>query len=206
MVVSNNAELSRRMFLFINKAWGYGDQNPDHYFIAPNYRMNDITGAVALGQLDKLEMSVNARVQTADALTAKINDVAGIKTPNVLPGSVHTYWKYCLNVDGDVIPGGAVGLATVLREQYGIFSAPRYIQKPAFQCQIFRDKVTFGKSQFPFTEARPEAVDYSPENFPGTFAGLEAILVMPWNEAYTDEHVDYIATAIRGAIEQLKQA
>ncbi len=33
-VVSNDSDLARRMFLFINKAWGYGDANPDHYFLA----------------------------------------------------------------------------------------------------------------------------------------------------------------------------
>ena len=107
-------------------------------------------------------------------------------------------------MDSDEIEGGAVGLASELRESYGIFSAPRYIQKPAFQCQIFRDQVTFGKSRFPFTEARPEAVDYSPEKFPGTFAGLEAILVLPWNEAYTSEHVDYIANAIISSVAKLR--
>lgn len=204
IVVTNDEQLSRRMFLFINKAWGYGDSNPDHYFLAPNYRMNDITGAVALAQLDKLEMSVNNRVATADMLSEKISNISGIKTPHVSNGSIHTYWKYCLNVDGNEIEGGAVGLATELRENFGIFSAPRYIQKPAFQCQIFRDQVTFGNSRFPFTEARPEAVDYSPEKYPGTFAGLEAILVLPWNEAYTEEHVDYIANAIASSVAKLR--
>ena len=47
LCVTNNDELARRMFLFINKAWGYGDAKPDHYFLAPNYRMNELTGAVA---------------------------------------------------------------------------------------------------------------------------------------------------------------
>jgi len=55
MVASNNEELARRCFLFINKAWGYGDKNPDHYFLALNYRMNELTGAVALAQLKNLD-------------------------------------------------------------------------------------------------------------------------------------------------------
>ena len=41
-------QLARRMFLFINKAWGYGDPQPDHYFLALNYRMTELAGAVAL--------------------------------------------------------------------------------------------------------------------------------------------------------------
>jgi len=101
-----------------------------------------------------------------------------------------------LSVDSQVVADGAVGLAKALKSEKGIFSAPRYIQKPAFQCEIFREQRTFGKSRFPFTLARPEAVDYNPEQFPGTFAGLESVLVLPWNENYTEEHVNYIAQAI----------
>ena len=51
--------------------------------------------------------------------------------------------------------------------------------------------------------ARPEAVDYSDDRFRGTYTGLERILVMPWNEKYTDEHVDYIADAISRAVDSL---
>ena len=48
------AAVARRVFLFINKAGGYGDPNPDHYFVALNYRMSELQGACALGQLPKL--------------------------------------------------------------------------------------------------------------------------------------------------------
>ena len=32
--VTNDANLARRIRLFVNKAWGYGDATPDHYFLA----------------------------------------------------------------------------------------------------------------------------------------------------------------------------
>ena len=47
--------------LFVDKAWGYGDPDPDHYFLALNYRMSELQGAVALAQLGKLEASVKQR-------------------------------------------------------------------------------------------------------------------------------------------------
>ena len=90
-------------------------------------------------------------------------------------------------------------VAAVLGEQ-SIASAPRYIQKPAFQCEVFRDQRTFGNSRWPFTQARPEAVDYTPERFPGTFEALEGVLVLPWNERYTEEIVDALAREIRAAV------
>ncbi|MBS1807131.1 MAG: DegT/DnrJ/EryC1/StrS family aminotransferase [Acidobacteria bacterium] len=203
LVVTNDDALARRIFLLINKAFGYGDPNPDHYFIALNYRMNEITGAVALAQLDKMYWSVQQRRRTANQLSELLIGVRGIETPYVAPGNESSYWKYCLRVDGAVIPGGAVGLAKKLKEERGIFSAPRYIQKPAFQCQVLAEQRTFGNSRWPFTLARPEAVDYSPSKFPGTFSGLESILVLPWNERYNDEHVHYIADSIHQAVNEL---
>lgn len=203
LVVSNDDALARRMYLFINKAWGYGDPNPDHYFLALNYRISELQGAVAVAQLQKLDGVISHRIATANKLTEKLQNLPGIETPWVDPRNIHTYWKYCLRVDSQVIPNGPVGLAKLLKEK-GIFSAPRYIQKPAFMCEIFQKQRTFGNSRYPFTLARPEAVDYDRTRFAGTFAGLESILVLPWNERYTNEHVDYIATEIHNAVNLLR--
>ena len=196
LLTTNDDALARRMFLFINKAWGYGDPKPDHYFLAPNYRMCELQGAVALAQLPKLKGVIERRQTTAQQLTAKLQGLSGITTPWIDPRNTHVYWKYCLSVDRQIVEGGTVGLAQRLKADWGIFSAPRYIQKPAFQCQVFTEQKTFGQSRFPFTLARPEAIDYNPAKFPGTFAGLEQVLVLPWNEAYTKEHVEYIAQAL----------
>src|SRR2546430_16092852 len=100
LVVSSDAALARRMFLFINKAWGYGDAQPDHYFAALNYRMCELQSAVALAQLQKLESVADRRVTAANKLTKMLASIPGIKTPPVAAGDVHTYWKYCLTVDG----------------------------------------------------------------------------------------------------------
>ena len=204
-VTTDDDALARRMFLFINKAWGYGDANPDHYFLALNYRISELQAAVALGQMQKLDFSVNSRIESANKLTAKLQDIAGVETPQISDGAKHVYWKYCLYVDDTKIDGGAVGLAKLLKEK-NIFSAPRYIQKPSFQCQIFTEQNTFGDSHFPFNLARAEAVDYSPEHFRGTFKALNDVLVLPWNERYTDEHIEYIAANVRAASEKLQIA
>ena len=204
LVVSDDPALARRAFLHVHKAWGYGDEKPDHYFLALNYRMSELQGAVAAAQLPKLPGVVSARIETADKLTGLLEGVPGIQTPVVEDGARHTYWKYCLRVDGDVIEGGSPALGAALGEQ-GIFSAPRYIQKPAFMCQVFRDQITFGTSRYPFTLARPEAVDYDPSLFPGTYSGLEDILVLPWNEKYTQEHVEFIGAAVTDAVEKLSR-
>ena len=202
-VATDDDALARRMWLFVNKAWGYGDPQPDHYFLALNYRLTELQGAVGLGQLPKLEACVAARQATAAALTAQLEGIAGIAPPFVAAGATHAYWKYIVMVDPAHVPGGSVALGAKLKER-GIASAPRYIQKPAFQCAVFRDRATFGTSGWPFTLADPAAVDYDPARFPGTFRALEQVLVLPWNERYTDEHVAFIASALRDAVSELR--
>ena len=68
---------------------------------------------------------------------------------------------------------------------------------------MIRDQRTFGNSRFPFTLARPEAVDYSRDKFAGTYDALASVLVLPLNEKYTNQHVAYVVDAIRDAAAQL---
>ena len=199
IVTSNHSEYARRCFLFVNKGWGYGDANPDHYFLAPNYRMNELTGAVALAQLEKLDFSVHSRIRRAEELSSLLSGIPGVSVPKAKPGCKHTYWKYSIDVDPEIIPDGTVGLGQRLKAA-GVFCAPRYIQKPAFQCEVIRDQRTFGNSRFPFNLATKEALDYSPERFPGTFEALSRVLVLPWSEKYQSHHVEYIAETIRTAV------
>jgi dTDP-4-amino-4,6-dideoxygalactose transaminase len=202
LVVTDDDALARRMRLFVNKAWPYGEPNPDHEFLALNYRLTELQGAVARAQLEKLETGVAQRIAMADRLTAALAGVDGITTPKPAAGDVHTYWKYSLRVDDTTIPGGPQALAAELKLG-GIASAPRYIQKPAFRCVMFEEQRTFGTSRFPFTLARPEALDYAEERFPGTFDALAGILVLPLNERYTEEHVDMLADAIVNSVGRL---
>lgn len=204
MVVTNDEKLARKMFLYINKAWGYGDANPDHYFMALNYRMSELQAAVAVGQLEKLETCVENRQKAAALLTELLQGIDGIETPVIADDATHTYWKYCLTVDDTKIEGGSVGMANLLKEK-NIFSAPRYIVKPAFMCQVFQEKNTLGTSQFPFNLAREGAVDYEMENYPLTAKALHDVLVLPWNEKYTEEHVRYIADNVRIAAGRLRK-
>jgi dTDP-4-amino-4,6-dideoxygalactose transaminase len=202
LVATDDPKLARLLNLFVNKAWGYGDANPDHYFLALNYRMSELQGAVALGQLPKLEAAVAKRIAMAELMHQKLKGLPGLAIPKMRSGDVHTYWKYCLRVDPAVIKGGSVALGRELKDRQ-ISSVPRYIQKPAFMCKIFQDQKTFGSSRFPFTLARPEVLQYEEARFPLTMKALQEILVLPWNENYSEAHVNHISDAIRDSIHQL---
>jgi dTDP-4-amino-4,6-dideoxygalactose transaminase len=208
IVVTADPAYARWMTLFSDKAWGYGDPNPDHYFLALNYRMTDLQGAVARAQLAKLDDCVERRRQTAALMTELVADVPGLTLPRPLPGATHVYWKYPLIVDPAVVDGGSDALGAALKKQ-GVFCAPRYSQKPAFECQVFTERKTYGRSQCPWScreRAGGGRIVYDAAEYTGTRQGLERVVVLPWNERYTEEHVRFVADAVRCAVEQLTGA
>jgi dTDP-4-amino-4,6-dideoxygalactose transaminase len=208
LVIASGERYSRRMRLFVDKAWGYGDPKPDHYFLALNYRMTELQGAVALAQLEKLEGAVARRIRVADALTERLRGIPGIRTPDTTPGCKHTYWKYALRVDPAVIDGGVDAFSARLKD-LGVLNAPRYIQKPAFQLQLFRERNTFGKSGFPFVgphRAGLPPLRYDPAEYPGSAEALAHVVVLPINEFYEDRHVEFVARRVSEAAGELQRA
>jgi hypothetical protein len=73
-------------------------------------------------------------------------------------------------------------------------------------CEVLRDRNTFGKSHFPYEgehrKGEPPVV-YDVADTPGTMEGLATVVVLPWNEKYTREHVEYIGGVIRSAAGEL---
>lgn len=199
LVVGNDTALLDEVRLWINKGWGYGQADPDHRTMALNGRITELQSAVALAQLKGLDAGVATRIANAEALSAALADVDGVAVPVAADGDVHSYWRYPLLVDPDVVPQGPTGLAAELRDR-NIASAPRYIQKPAFRCGVFADRKGLGESGFPFTEARPGALDHDPAGYPGTFGYLDRVLVLPWNERFDEHHVDALAAAIQRGV------
>ncbi|BCM90095.1 GDP-perosamine synthase [Abditibacteriota bacterium] len=197
LVLTKNPDLARRIRLFHDKAWGYGDPKPDHYFSAPNYRMTELAGAVALAQLDRVEGVVRDRQQSANAFLDKIADIPGVSSQLVSPRAQNVFWKVTLRIEPEAAGADVRQIGGRLKDEYGIVCAPRYVQKPAFECEVLRDKRTLGSSGWPIQDA----VWPTPDTLPGTYDALAHMLVLPWNENYTREHVEYIAASLRATLD-----
>ena len=205
IVCTDDDDIARRMFLFVNKAWGYGDQQPDHYFPALNYRLTELQGAVACAQLPKLDEVVAHRRMIAADLYSRLSHLAGIACPEDPENGTHSYWKFAFRVDADLIQGGAVELGSRMRAQ-GIACAPRYVVKPAFECQLFRDWHNSPVSSLPL-QNNPRGTQngalFDRGDYPGSVQGLEQVVVLPINERYRPHHVERVASAIVKAHREL---
>ena len=119
--------------------------------------MSELQGAVAVAQLEKLDSVVSDRIKMAARLRAKLDGLKGIESPLVGSKSVHSTGSFAFESKRRDFRR-AVAMARLLKEK-GIASAPRYIQKPAFMCEVFQKQRTFGSSNYPFNLASLEAPD-----------------------------------------------
>ena len=204
-LITSDDDVARALTLFRDKGSAKGDPDPDHYLLALNYRMTELQGAVARAQLQKLTRAVRRRRRTAERLTEQLGELPGITLPEAMPGSTHVYWRYALIADPAIIRGGCDGLAMALRSR-GVPCVPRFLRKLPFQWRMFTERKTYGRSRCPFScrvrDGGSEVV-YDAADYPGTIRGLEQVLVLPWNEFYTDEHVRFIARAIEESVRGL---
>lgn len=192
MCVTSEEKWRRQMKLFVDKAWGYGDPKPDHYFPALNYRLTELQGAVALAQLEKVDDVVRRRQESAEKFFQLMADTPNVGLPVVHPDATCSWWKIAFRIED---PSALDKLAGSLREA-GVPAAPRYIQKPAFDCQVMRD-------WFAANGRGPRAgvsYDERAEAYPGAYSGLAQVMILAWNEFYTDAHVEAIAKAIKEGI------
>lgn len=202
VLVTSDPEFSKRARLFINKGWDYGSAAPDHRFLAPNYRMTELQGAVALAQFERVGSFVDVRRRRAEELSSRLANLHGLRLPQQRPGSVHSFWRYVFHLPTGCHPDEVDAFAAALG-RHGIAASARYTRKPAFDCEMFVEQRTFGRSRWPFPLARAEAIEYSRDRFPGTYQALSGTVVLGWNERLESVDIEHIARCCEAAYESL---
>jgi len=198
MTITNNDAWAERGALFTDKGWNRTGWGPRAYlFLAPNYRMTELQGAVGLAQLRRLRDVVARRNHNGDRLTELISDAPGIRPQRVTPGGKQAYWLYGLVVDKNG-PYTAQQFADAMKAE-GIGAGAGYIGKPIFMCaEACCNQVTFGSSHYPYDhpKARP-GITYDDETCPVTTELLTRMVTMSITEFLTDHDIEDMARAVR---------
>jgi perosamine synthetase len=183
LVVTDDAALARRMRLFADKGWPRDTNERTYLFLALNYRMTELVGAVARAQLAKLQAVVDDRRATALRASKALDGLEGLIVPPD-PGD-HVYWQYPLVLETGDIHEWAEALTAE-----GVPANGGYLTSPLYGAPVLRDRLTYGSSGYPLP----------PDGFPPCPNAEELIyrrlLVLPWNENYSTEDVDDIVTAV----------
>jgi perosamine synthetase len=175
------------MRLFADKGWPR-DTGRHHLSFGLNYRMTELSGAVARAQLGKLPGVLAARRAAAARLVAAVGDLPGIHLPRDVES--HAWWLMPLVVSP---PRSAAGFAEVLRKA-GVPARSGYLDEPLHCAPALTDAPVYGASRYPLTS------HYGPGICPVAEQLVwQRLVVIDWNERYTDSHVDAVAETIRDA-------
>ena len=194
MILTNDQETYIRLKLFSDKGWDYqymGDR--DHAFLAPNYRMTEMQGAVGLAQLEKLREVVERRIVLGRLLTELIADAPGVETVPLPSDREVSWWNYIFHVTGHDPDEFCKAVSAE-----GVSMGAHYIKDPIYMRGDFLTKGhTYGSSQFPFNSPYvSREYHYGPELVPGAVEGLGTVVVRGIHEHMNEDDIRDTATAI----------
>ena len=205
VTITARDEWAERMLLFQDKGWtrkpGWGARA--YAFLALNYRMTELQGAVGLAQVKKVRAVVEKRMELGNHLTALIGGIEGVTPPPITAGSEHGYWLYPLRIDG----WSVASFAETLTEE-GIAAGAAYIGEPIFLCmEALAAKKTFGDSTHPFDGCHGgREIEYTRGMCPRAEDALQHMVTIGLNCNYTVKDIEDVAGAIRKVAEQLPRS
>lgn len=166
-------------------------RDPD--FLAPNYRMTELQGAVGIAQLKKLPWICGKRHAYGERLTEGIRDLPGILPPKVPEGGWSSYWFYMFRLDESQLACTRDQFALALRGE-GIPAIPGYIPRVLYLQKMFRERRAYPDSHFPFSLS---GVSYEPGLCPVAERILETAIRLPVSEFFTEKDIDDMIRGIR---------
>src|SRR5581483_9218148 len=151
IIITDDEDLAVRLRMATDKAYdrrpGATMRNPG--FLANNYRMTELQGAVAVAQLKKLDDIVARRQRWCGALSERIADAPGITLPTPTPGCSPSWWFYMLRVVPEELHASADQFAEALRAE-GLPAGAHYIGVPVYEYPIFVNESAFDHAPAPY--------------------------------------------------------
>jgi perosamine synthetase len=199
ILVTDDDRLAQRLQLIRNHAESViKSEDPAELanMIGHNFRMGEIEAAIASVQLDKLAGRVASRQRAAARLDAGLAGLTGLTTPFVDPAGSHVYYAYGLIVDAEQTGVPRNRIVAALKAEGVVAIAEGY--QNVHLLPIFRKRIAYGTSGFPWTLAERE-IDYGPGSCPiaerlhnESFIGMNLCAF-----EYHDADVDAVVAAFR---------
>jgi dTDP-4-amino-4,6-dideoxygalactose transaminase len=198
VTITNDDDLASRARLFADKAWprdtSWGERG--YLFLAMNYRMTELQGAVALAQLRKVRGIVGRRRGLGARLTEMVERTPGVSPPHIPEGCEHSFWLYPITIDEGELGIGPDKFTEAVSAE-GIPASHGYIKKPLYRFPILRDKKTYGNSHCPFDcPIHGRDIEYPEGLCPRTEEILRRVITLPVRECFEMGDIEDIGRAV----------
>ena len=152
VVTTNNDKIAKIARQFRNH--GQGEQY-EYIQMGYNYRMTNISAAIALSQLQRLEKNTNNRRNNASFYSKTLSGIEGIKIPLQKEGYKHVFHQYTLRIENSCKNGKRDNILQYLNDN-GI-GARIYYPKPLHLHKHFK-QLGYKKGDFPISEKSSQEV------------------------------------------------
>jgi dTDP-4-amino-4,6-dideoxygalactose transaminase len=168
--------------------------------------MTELQGAVAVGQLAKVERIVKTR----GALGARLRDglarIPGIVPQKIPEGADHSFFLYVVRIDPRVIPVAVADFCTALDAE-GIPSEPNKITggMPVYLYDVFQNRSAFPGSRLPFVSRDLGSnVAYPPGLCPVAEDAFAHTFNVGINEFYAESDIDDMVKGVAKVAEHYR--
>jgi len=198
VVLTSRGDIEERVRLFIDKCYFRDGRKRNPYFLAPNYQMTELQGAVAVGQLGKVEQIVKRRGALGARLIAGLRQVPGIIPQAVPEGAEHSFFLFVVRVDPAIIPTPVAEFCKALDAE-GIPSEPNKVTggMPVYMYDVFQNLSAFPGSRLPFVSKDLHSrASYPPGLCPKAEDAFAHTFNLNVTEFYTESDIDDMVRGI----------
>ena len=203
MLITDDQKLYERALMFADKNFnriGKGI-NKSVPFLAPNYRMNELTAAVGLAQLEIVEDLCAKRKVYGDGLTNALKNIQGITPMKVLDECESSYWFYLFRIDEKQLGVSRKEFVEALNAE-GLEAQEGYIPTCVYQYQMFKNNTIYpGKTQCPVDGVYGRKMEYHDGDCPIAEEILATSVRLSVNEFYTEQDLEETICAIQKVCE-----
>jgi len=147
----------------------------NHTRLGYNYRMDEMSAALGLSQLERIEDLLAKRDRVAAWYNERLAQVEGVRIPHIAPSTTRMSWfVYVVQIAPEV---GRKRVMDVLQAR-GIPSRPYFT--PIHLQPFYVERFGYQRGDFPFTKA----------------AG-DRCLALPFSGVMSEDQVDYVCEALR---------
>ena len=152
MCTTRDPELALRLQAIRNHAENIVEpasiQSPVN-MIGFNYRMTEMSAAVGISQLAKIDAEVGRRQHLAECLSEGLADLEGFTVPVVRPGCRHVYYTWAAKLDEARLGVSRRDFSAALTAE-GFPHFTGYVP-PLYLLPVFQQRIAFGRDGWPFT-------------------------------------------------------
>jgi perosamine synthetase len=165
----------------------------DLEYLAPNYRMTELQGAVGIAQLKKLHRICTRRHELGEKINEGLRGLKGIYSMKITEGGWCSYWFYMLRLQLDELSCTRAEFSEALAAE-GIPNQAGYIPKVLYAQPLFQEKQAYINSSYPFDQG---SYDYSLGTCPNAEQILKTAIRLNISEFYSDQDIEESIQAVK---------